>query len=309
RGDRRLARPRGADEGDGVTGGNRQAQVMDDLVASAGIEHGDVFEAGQTDLLGTGVGEVDVVEDDIETAGRQPPRLLGLSDVGNEVEDLEHPLERHDGAHDVQAGVGEHRQGSVEPGQQQRQGHDLTGVEVADHGLGSADAVDQSQGQSGDQRQRGHERRLQHRDLDADVADLPALAANPSPPGAGSAEGFVSVVPAAENRSVIRVDMSALLFAASNCRAASFPLSRRVGMMNRGSRRIDITVTCQEIVTMTPTVSARDTKFDTIPDRVFENARWAPMTSVLSRETRAPVRVRLKKAIGIDWTWSYTAVR
>src|SRR5699024_12802236 len=71
----------------------------------------------------------------------------------------------------------------------------------------------------------------------------------------------------------------------------------------------DITVTCQEIVTMTPTVSARDTKFDTIPDRVFENARWAPMTSVLSRETRAPVRVRLKKAIGIDWTWSYTAVR
>ena len=119
----------------------------------------------------------------------------------------------------------------------------------------------------------------------------------------------MSVAPAAENRSVIRVDMSALLFAASNCRAASFPLSRRVGMMNRGSRRIDITVTCQEIVTMTPTVSARDTKFDTIPDRVFENARWAPMTSVLSRETRAPVRVRLKKAIGIDWTWSYTAVR
>src|SRR5699024_4257208 len=117
------------------------------------------------------------------------------------------------------------------------------------------------------------------------------------------------VAPAAENLSVIGVGMSVELFAASTCREARLPDSRRVAMMNSGSRRIDITVTCHEIVTMTPTVRAKETKFDTMPDSVFENARWAPMTSVLSRETRAPVRVRLKKAIGIDWTWSYTAVR
>ena len=40
------------------------------------------------------------------------------------------------------------------------------------------------------------------------------------------------------------------------------------------------------------------------PDKAEVNARWAPITSLFSRLTRAPVRVRVKKATGIDWTWS-----
>ena len=39
------------------------------------------------------------------------------------------------------------------------------------------------------------------------------------------------------------------------------------------------------------------------------NACWAPMTSLLSRETRAPVWARVKNAIGWRMTWAKTWVR
>ncbi len=49
--------------------------------------------------------------------------------------------------------------------------------------------------------------------------------------------------------------------------------------------------------------------FETTPESVSLKARCAPMTSLLSRLTRAPVLVRVKKATGIRWTWSKTARR
>ena len=60
---------------------------------------------------------------------------------------------------------------------------------------------------------------------------------------------------------------------------------------------------------MTPAVSTRATTFETSPDRVPAKAAWAPMTSLFSRLTSAPVRVLVKKATGIFCTWSKTAVR
>ena len=48
------------------------------------------------------------------------------------------------------------------------------------------------------------------------------------------------------------------------------------------------------------------TRFDTTPESVSENARCAPMTSLPSRLTSAPVRVLVKNATGIRWTWSNT---
>ena len=47
----------------------------------------------------------------------------------------------------------------------------------------------------------------------------------------------------------------------------------------------------------------------TTPDSVQVKARWAPITSLLSRLTRAPVRVRVKNATGIRCTWPNTARR
>ena len=38
-------------------------------------------------------------------------------------------------------------------------------------------------------------------------------------------------------------------------------------------------------------------------------ADCAPITSLLSRLTSAPVRVRVKNATGIRWTWPYTTLR
>ena len=47
----------------------------------------------------------------------------------------------------------------------------------------------------------------------------------------------------------------------------------------------------------------------TTEDSVLVSARWAPMTSLLSRLTSAPVCVRMKKATGMRCTWSKTSVR
>ena len=68
-------------------------------------------------------------------------------------------------------------------------------------------------------------------------------------------------------------------------------------------------MSCQLIPAITANVSTSCTRFDTTPDSVSENARWAPITSLLRRLTSAPVRVRMKKATGIVWTWSNTARR
>ena len=58
----------------------------------------------------------------------------------------------------------------------------------------------------------------------------------------------------------------------------------------------------------TPT-STRETPFDTTPDSVEVKACWAPMTSLFSRDTRAPVWARVKNAIGWRWTCPNTSVR
>ncbi len=48
---------------------------------------------------------------------------------------------------------------------------------------------------------------------------------------------------------------------------------------------------------------------ETVPDRVEVNALWAPITSLLSRLTRAPVWVRVKNASDWRCTWAKTRVR
>ena len=45
---------------------------------------------------------------------------------------------------------------------------------------------------------------------------------------------------------------------------------------------------------------------DTVPDRVDVNARCAPITSLFSRDTSAPVWVRVKNASDIRWTCANT---
>ena len=66
---------------------------------------------------------------------------------------------------------------------------------------------------------------------------------------------------------------------------------------------------CQDSENITAAVSSRPITLETTPDSVEVNACWAPITSLLSRLTSAPVWVRVKNASGIRCTWSKTRVR
>ena len=70
-------------------------------------------------------------------------------------------------------------------------------------------------------------------------------------------------------------------------------------MTKIGSRTSASKVICQEMVSMAISAKINETTFPTTPDSVSEKARCAPITSLFSRLTRAPVRVRVKNAIGI----------
>ena len=84
---------------------------------------------------------------------------------------------------------------------------------------------------------------------------------------------------------------------------------QRAGSRNSGISSSDSSVTCQEILSMTTSVSVSVTMLVMTPEKVSEKARCAPITSLPSLLTRAPVRVRVKNATGIRCTWSNTAVR
>ena len=126
---------------------------------------------------------------------------------------------------------------------------------------------------------------------------------------AGLPNSLTSVAPGAENRSVICVFIVALWIAASRDSRAMVRPIQRAGNRNSGIRTSDSSVTCHEILSMTTSVSVSVTMLVITPEKVSENARCAPITSLPSLLTRAPVRVRVKNATGIRCTWSKTAVR
>ncbi len=68
-------------------------------------------------------------------------------------------------------------------------------------------------------------------------------------------------------------------------------------------------MTCQLSASIVTPTTTTDTRLDTVPDRVEVKALWAPITSELSRLTRAPVWVRVKNASDWRWTWANTWVR
>ena len=65
----------------------------------------------------------------------------------------------------------------------------------------------------------------------------------------------------------------------------------------------------QDSRSITASVSTSTITFVTTPASAEVKARWAPITSLFSRLTSAPVRVRVKKAIGMACTCSNTRRR
>ena len=170
RGDRRLARARAADESHGGSRCDLEVDAVEHLGAGAAVERGDVLEARERHLGGGRVREAHVAVGDGDRAGGERLRVLRLGEQRLEVEHLEHPLEAHDRAHDVHPGVGEHGERGVQAGEEHRERDDLPGVEVAEHRLHTAEAVDEGEREGGHEGERSDEGRLEHRRPHPDVA-------------------------------------------------------------------------------------------------------------------------------------------
>jgi hypothetical protein len=110
------------------------------------------------------------------------------------------------------------------------------------------------------------------------------------------------MAPATPNRSVIVAFMVASSWYDSFVIAASRRPTRRAGSTKTGSSTRDSAVICQLRLSITPAVRTSWIALLTTPERVDVNARCAPMTSLLSRETSAPVCVRVKNCSGMRWT-------
>ena len=137
----------------------------------------------------------------------------------------------------------------------------------------------------------------------------PALSENAADSSGSRPKSLTSSAPDTLNRSVIVVPMPALSCMASRVMTCSRRPTQRAGSRNSGVSSSAQRVICQDRNSMVATTSTRPMTLETTEDSVEVNACWAPITSVLSRLTSAPVWVRVKKATGIRWTWANTLVR
>ena len=136
-----------------------------------------------------------------------------------------------------------------------------------------------------------------------------ALVANVASSSDRRPNSLSSIAPPTLKRSVIALPRSALPSICSRVRPASrLPTIRelisRIGNISRHS-----SVTCQLSANIAIPTTTTEIALDTVPDRVEVKARCAPMTSLLSRDTSAPVWVRVKNARDWRWTWPNTSVR
>ena len=125
---------------------------------------------------------------------------------------------------------------------------------------------------------------------------------------AGRPNSLTSSAPDTPKRSVIVEDMSALRPMRRRDSAASRRAMLRSSTTNTGITSSESSVTFHESASIAPSVNASVNRSDaTLAD--VPTVWWAPSTSVDSRDISAPVCVRLKNAIGIRCTWSYSATR
>ena len=118
-----------------------------------------------------------------------------------------------------------------------------------------------------------------------------------------------NIAPPTLNRSVIALPMSALPFIRSLVSSAIRALTQREATSRTGNSSSGRRVTCQLRASIVIPTTITEMMLETVPDRVEVNALWAPITSLLSRLTSAPVWVRVKNASDWRCTWANTRVR
>ncbi len=118
-----------------------------------------------------------------------------------------------------------------------------------------------------------------------------------------------SIAPPTLNRSVMALPRSALPFICSRVNPASCAPTQREVTSRIGKSSRHSNVTCQLRVNMVAPTTSTEIRLATVFDSVEVKARCAPITSLFSRLTSAPVWVRVKNASDCRCTWAKTLVR
>ena len=137
----------------------------------------------------------------------------------------------------------------------------------------------------------------------------PARSWKPSVSSSGRPNNLTNWAPETLKRSVIVAFIEALRFMPSRVMPATVRPTRRAGRMNSGSRTMARRVIRHSRKKRVTKVVAAVIPLETTVPSVPVSARWAPITSLLRRLTRAPVWVRVKNDRGRRWTWSNKATR
>ena len=125
----------------------------------------------------------------------------------------------------------------------------------------------------------------------------------------GSPYKATSIAPETLNRSVIVLDISAFTPKDSRVKDCNLRPTHLVGMRKTGNKRREKIVICHERMSIVIVTKTRLTTLLTTPDKVAVKACCAPITSELILEIKAPVCVRVKKAIDCFCTWAKTRER
>ena len=120
---------------------------------------------------------------------------------------------------------------------------------------------------------------------------------------AGRPNSLTSKAPETPKRSVIVEDRSALIAMRRRDSAARWWARRRSRSTKPGITTSDSSVTFHDRVSMAASVNTSVKRSD-VPLAAVPTVCCAPRTSFDSRDMSEPVCVRVKKAIGIRWTWS-----
>ena len=125
----------------------------------------------------------------------------------------------------------------------------------------------------------------------------------------GLPNSFTSRAPETLKRSVMLLFIEASSWNDSRVSFCIPRPTRLAGMMNVGTMTRAMSVSRHSRPIITARVTTTSKTFCTTVPRVPVNACWAPSTSLFMRLMRAPVCVRVKKARGMRWTWSYNDER
>ncbi len=171
--DRGLPGARRAHQRHQLPGFDPERHVMENLDTATGVEHGDLLQRCERDLVRGRVAETDVVEFHRHPSFWHPLRVRAVCDQRFEVQHLEHPFEAYQSAHDFHPGAGQRGQRGVEAGEQQRERDDGAGFQLPAQRVETTEPVDEGECQRRDQGQRGDEHPLHHRRAYSDVTDPP----------------------------------------------------------------------------------------------------------------------------------------